>query len=426
MPFFATLFALCVTTLAGSLSPSPFIVPVQKLVNTSTTGHSLVRAGQARLQAFSKAHSQVNGIPGDHAALAPPAASLTDQIVTFTINPVVNGKNCEQLSLIVDTGSSNTWVGANPENRLQPGLGSDLFEVTYGSGAVLGDETTNTVNITPGLAVENQSIGNALLSEGFDGVDGIMGFGPVDLTQGTLLNNAESASFRPTIPTVMDNLFAQGTISNETLGVFLAPTTTDDPVNGELSFGGVDTSKMTGPMSFFQVVDSNFRSTLPFWSISQSATFGGVTIMDTTTCVVDTGTTLLMLPADAVTAYQDLTGATLDSTTGLLSITEAQLSNLTTLSFIGTDINGETQHFDLTPNAQLFPRAFNTEIGGSADDIFLITASSGSNDASSIDCIMGQSFLQRTYSAFVTPNGNPDAAGTVGFATTPFTDATTN
>ncbi|KAJ3856567.1 aspartic peptidase domain-containing protein, partial [Lentinula lateritia] len=324
--------------------------------------------------------------------------------------------------LIVDTGSSNTWVGANPENRLQPGLGLDLFEVTYGSGAVLGDETTNTVNITPGLAVENQSIGNALLSEGFDGVDGIMGCTCCSFVH---VNFTEIPGIQ-TIPTVMDNLFAQGTISNETLGVFLAPTTTDDPVNGELSFGGVDTSKMTGPMSFFQVVDSNFRSTLPFWSISQSATFGGVTIMDTTTCVVDTGTTLLMLPEDAVTAYQNLTGATLDSTTGLLSIAEAQLSNLTTLSFIGTDINGETQHFDLTPNAQLFPRAFNTEIGGTADDIFLITASSGSNDASSIDCIMGQSFLQRTYSAFVTPNGNPDAAGTVGFATTPFTDATTN
>ncbi|KAJ3885370.1 acid protease [Lentinula edodes] len=412
MPFFATLFALCVTTfptLAGGLSPSPFIVPVQRLVNTPTTGHSLVRAGQARLQAFSKAHSQVNGIPGDHAALAPPAASLTDQIVTFTINPVVNGKN---FSLIVDTGSSNTWVGADPANRLQPGLGLDLFEVTYGSGAVLGDETTNTVNITPGLAVENQSIGNALLSEGFDGVDGIMGCSFVHV------NFTEIPGIQ-TIPTVMDNLFAQGTISNETLGVFLAPTTTDDPVNGELSFGGVDTSKMTGPMSFFQ-------STLPFWSISQSATFGGVTIMDTTTCVVDTGTTLLMLPEDAVTTYQDLIGATVDPTTGLLSITEAQLSNLTTLSFIGTDINGETQHFDLTPNAQLFPRALNTRIGGSADDILLITASSGSNDASTIDCIMGQSFLQRTYSAFVTPNGNPDAAGTVGFATTPFTDATTN
>ncbi|KAJ3831788.1 hypothetical protein F5878DRAFT_672975, partial [Lentinula raphanica] len=79
-----------------------------------------------------------------------------------------------------------------------------------------------------------------------------------------------------------------------------------------------------------------------------------------------------------------------------------------------------------TPNAQLFPRAFNTEIGGSADDIFLIVASSGSTAVSEVGCIMGQTFLQRTYSAFVTPSGDPSGAGTVGFATTPFTDATTN
>ncbi|KAJ4473168.1 family A1 protease [Lentinula aciculospora] len=406
-----SLFALLVFSvtnvppLVRGLSPVPFIVPVQRLVNTSTTGHNSVKVGQARLQAFNKARS------GDFAASVPPAASLTDQIVTFTINPVVDGKN---FSLIVDTGSSNTWVGANPENRLQPGLSLDLIEVTYGSGAVLAEAIEDSVDIVPGLVVENQSLGNAIASEGFDGVDGIMGFGPVDLTEGTLLADTEA-----TIPTVMDNLFAQGTIPNETLGVFLAPTTEEDPVNGELSFGGIDTSKATGPMTFFQ-------STLPFWAISQSATFGGTTIMNTTTCVVDTGTTLLLLPDDSFTSYQDLTGATLDATTGLLSITEAQLSNLTTLSFIGTDINGETQHFDLTPNAQLFPRAFNTEIGGSADDIFLITASSGSTAASSIGCIMGQSFLQRTYAAFVTPDGDPGAAGIVGFATTPFTDATTN
>ncbi|KAJ3799690.1 acid protease [Lentinula aff. detonsa] len=408
------LFAFCVThfpTLVGGLSPAPFIVPIQRLVNSSTTGHNLVKAGQARFQAFNQIRSQGNGNPRELAALAPPAASLTDQIVTFTINPVVDGQN---FSLIVDTGSSNTWVGANPANRLQTPASLDLFEVTYGSGAVFGQETGETVNIVPGLAVENQSLGEAIESEGFDGVDGIMGFGPVGLTEGTLLFDPEA-----TIPTVMDNLFAQGSIPNETLGVFLAPTTEEDPVNGELSFGGIDTSLATGPMSFFQ-------STLPFWAISQSVIFGSTTIMNTTTCVVDTGTTLVMLPDDTVTAYQDLTGATLDSSTGLLSITEAQLESLQTLSFVGTDINGDTQHFDLTPNAQLFPRAFNTEIGGSADGIFLIVASSGSTAASSVGCIMGQTFLQRTYSAFVTPSGNASGAGTVGFATTPFTDATTN
>ncbi|KAJ3973543.1 acid protease [Lentinula raphanica] len=402
--------ALCLTTLPtsfGSSSPAPIIVPVQRVVNSSTSGHNLVKAGQARFEAFNRIQTRTKGF----ASAAPPSTSLTDQIVTFTINSVVAGKN---FSLIVDTGSSNTWVGANPANRLQPPATLDLFEVTYGSGAVLGLETDETVNVSPDLAVVNQSIGEAIESVGFDGVDGIMGFGPVDLTEGTL-----SSSPTGTIPTVMDNLFSQGTISSETLGVFLAPTTEDDPVNGELSFGGVDTSKATGPMSFFQ-------STLPFWAISQSATFGDTTIMNLTTCVVDTGTTLVLLPDDTFTAYQDLTGGTPDANTGLLSITPAQLDNLQTLSFIGTDVNGETQHFDLTPNAQLFPRALNTEIGGSADGIFLIVASSGSSAASEVGCIMGQSFLQRTYSAFVTPSGDSSGAGTVGFATTPFTDATTN
>ncbi|KAJ3973542.1 aspartic peptidase domain-containing protein [Lentinula raphanica] len=402
--------ALCSTTLPtsfGSGPPAPFIVPVQRVVNSSTSGHNLVKAGQARFEVFNRIQTRTKGF----AASAAPSTSLTDQIVTFTINSVVDGKN---FSLIVDTGSSNTWVGANPANRLTPPVSLDLLEVTYGSGAVLGQETDKTVNVTPDVAVESQSIGEAITSVGFDGVDGIMGFGPVGLTEGTLLLDPIA-----TIPTVMDNLFSQGTIPSETLGVFFAPTTEDNPINGDLSFGGVDTSKATGPMSFFQ-------STLPFWAISQSATFGDTTIMNLTTCVVDTGTTLVMLPDDTFTAYQDLTGGTLDATTGLLSISPAQLDSLQTLSFIGTDVNGETQHFDLTPNAQLFPRAFNTEIGGSADDIFLIVASSGSTAVSEVGCIMGQTFLQRTYSAFVTPSGDPSGAGTVGFATTPFTDATTN
>jgi hypothetical protein len=43
--------------------------------------------------------------------------------------------------------------------------------------------------------------------------------GPVDLTQGTL--NGSSAL----IPTVTDNLFEQGTISTDVIGIYFAPTT---------------------------------------------------------------------------------------------------------------------------------------------------------------------------------------------------------
>ena len=86
------------------------------------------------------------------------------------------------------------------------------------------------------LVIENQGVGAAEFAIGFDGVDGILGIGPVDLTQGTVSGTSS-------VPTVTDNLFAQGTISNDSIGIFYQPTTQSGEQNGELTFGGIDTSK---------------------------------------------------------------------------------------------------------------------------------------------------------------------------------------
>lgn len=45
----------------------------------------------------------------------------------------------------------------------------------YGSGFVLGSEFTDTVTLAEGLVITGQSIGAALLDNGFSGVDGILG-----------------------------------------------------------------------------------------------------------------------------------------------------------------------------------------------------------------------------------------------------------
>jgi hypothetical protein len=89
-----------------------------------------------------------------------------------------------------------------------------------------------------GLTVSSQSIGVARSSSGFDGVDGILGVGPVDLTEGTV-------SGASTVPTFLDNLYRQGTISSEVLGVYFQPESgsDDDDANGELTLGGTDSSK---------------------------------------------------------------------------------------------------------------------------------------------------------------------------------------
>ena len=92
--------------------------------------------------------------------------------------------------------------------------------------------------------------------------------------------------------------------------------------------------------------------------------------------------------ADAFQKYQSATGATLDSATGLLSVTPDQYANLLPLVF---EIGGIA--YELTPNAQIWPRSLNTAIGGSSDAIYLIVNDKGILSGSGIDFIIGYTFL---------------------------------
>jgi hypothetical protein len=76
------------------------------------------------------------------------------------------------------------------------------------------------VTLAPGFVIEKQSIGDAQSFAGFQGVDGIIGVGPVDLTQGILSPNTDDL-----VPTVMDNALSQGLIKKRILGVSFAPAT---------------------------------------------------------------------------------------------------------------------------------------------------------------------------------------------------------
>ena len=122
--------------------------------------------------------------------------------------------------LIVDTGSSNTFVGANQQyvaTSSSQDTGNPI-SVTYGSGEFSGEECeciitpTETLLITNfmystvtddvtigGITISSQSIGVANQSQGFDGLDGILGLGPDDLTLDTLVNEPGTI-----IPTVTD------------------------------------------------------------------------------------------------------------------------------------------------------------------------------------------------------------------------------
>ncbi|KAH9178667.1 aspartic peptidase A1 [Lactarius sanguifluus] len=405
-----TAFLLLVVSVAANpivVRKPPVSLSFARHLNITGT-HDLIKKDQARaknLVSISKAKQ--SGTLSNNAVVS---VGVTNVAVVYQASVGV-GSPATSYNLLIDTGSSNTWVGAGKayvktSTSVQTG---DSVSVTYGSGSFSGTEFTDTVTIGPGLVIPAQSIGVASTSTGFNGFDGILGIGPVDLTLGTLSPDTSTL-----IPTVTDNLFSQGTITSNLIAVSFEPTTTTSVKNGELTFGGTDSTKFTGTLTFIPST-TTFPSS-EFWGIDESIRYGAsTTILSTTAGIVDTGTTLILLATDAFNRYKTATGAVNDAPTGLLRITSTQFSNLQSLFFTA---GGRT--FELTANAQLWPRALNTAIGGTSTRIYLIVNNLGSPSGQGLDFINGYTFLERFYSVFDTTSNR------VGFATTSFTTATTN
>ena len=76
--------------------------------------------------------------------------------------------------------------------------------------------------------------------------------------------------------------------------------------------------------------------------------------------------------------------------------------------------------FELTANAQIWPRSLNTAIGGSSSAIYGVVSDLGTDSGAGLDFIFGYAFLERFYSIYDTANGR------LGLATTSHTTATSN
>ncbi|TFK91001.1 acid protease [Polyporus arcularius HHB13444] len=378
-------------------------LPLAKRVNTTGTA-KLLESDQARARAF-RARAE-----GKWHHRRPPPVPVNNTAVVYVAPVNIDG---QVFDLLVDTGSSNTWVGAGQQYNTTGKTPEDQVAVFYGSGFFFGDEYTATARLGPGLVIKNQSFGDAYFSFGFEGYDGILGIGPTDLTIGTLYTSNAS------IPTVTDNAYNQGLIRSKKIGISFAPTSNLSDPNGELTFGYVNQDKYTGSVNYVPITSTSPSSS--YVGINQTITYGnGHTPIlgskwNSSAGIVDTGTTLVILATDAYEAYVTATGATLDDDTGLLKITQAQYDCLESLHF---HIGHATYEF--TPNAQIWPRTLNTAIGGVDDAIYLIVGDLGSPSGEGLDFISGFSWLERFYHVYDSDRNR------AGFATTCFTHATTN
>ncbi|KAJ3490046.1 hypothetical protein NLI96_g1724 [Meripilus lineatus] len=404
-------FALLLASLRVLASPivvrdSPITLPVARRVN-ATGAANLVKMEQARARALSNRSTAAKFHTNELPSYSIPA---TNQFVEYVVTVGVGSPPTDYL-LVVDTGSSNTWIG-NGKKYIKTATAIDTkqsLDVEYGSGIMLGEEWLDEVHLTPGITLTNQSIGAALIAIGFDGVNGVLGIGPQALTYNTLFPNSTS-----TITTVTGNAFLQGFIDQNMVGISFEPTNTNESVtNGQLTFGGVDATKYTGELTYVPVTTTQPAGA--YFGINQTISYGSesVPILPSLAGIVDTGTTLFLLPTDVIAKYQQVTGAQMDQNVGLLSLTPDQFANLESL-FV--NIGGQT--FEFTPTAQAFPRSLNAAFGGSDDLVYLVVADIGYESGSGLDFINGMTFLERFYTVY--------DAGThrFGIATTASTYAT--
>ncbi|KAG2351107.1 aspartic proteinase, partial [Suillus spraguei] len=401
--FLTLLLALSITGSPVEARNSPITLPIFGRLNFSSGTVNLLQHDKARAAALRD--PSMRGLAG--------STPVTNNGVGYIAAVGIGSPPQAVNNLLVDSGSSNTWIGAFTKYvKTETSVFTRVsVEVDYDSGYFTGMEYLDTVTLSSGLTITNQSIGVAYGSSGFgSGVDGILGIGPVDLTKGTLTN---STTRTMTIPTVTDNLYKQGTISQDVVSVFLEPSSSQTQTKGELTFGGTDATKYTGDIAYTPITTTNPAST--FWGINESIAYGSMTILSSTAGIVDLGTTFTLIATDAFTQYQSATGATVDEVNGLLTVSSAQYNALKNLDF---HIGEET--YTLTPNAQIWPRSLNSHIHGSSDAIYLVVNDLGTPSGQGLDFINGYTFLQRFYSVLDTANSR------VGFAQTSFTNATTN
>ncbi|KAF8207165.1 aspartic peptidase A1 [Mycena galopus ATCC 62051] len=220
--------------------------------------------------------------------------------------------------VIVDSGSSDFWVGSESCTAQAGGggcgnhtfLGTDSsqsfvdagkkFSVTYGSGAASGDLITDNL-VLAGMVLSNHTFGVAhSLSEEFTSdanVDGLMGLAGQGLSQ-------------EKVPTPVQALKNAGFI-DAAITSYKLPRALDDPNDGEITFGGLDSSRFD-PTTLVTVNNTDGDG---FWQ----ATLDGVSVngadvngIVTTIAVMDTGTTVLLAPTqEAAAIHAQIPGAQL-------------------------------------------------------------------------------------------------------------------
>jgi hypothetical protein len=225
-----------------------------------------------------------------------PVSSPLHNMVEFYALNIQIGTPAQNMTVMLDTGSSDLWVyGVAMQNM--PRFDSSKsqtwhnnntqFRIRYVTGSAKGKWGTDTVTIN-NAHIHRQSFAVVTTGTQLQNVPGLMGVGLIGLESvGTPLS-----SRYVNVPT---NLFYQGYIRSPTYSLYL-----DDPdsKSGSIVFGGIDHAKYEGQLYSVPRVDP-FNYEIRINSINatkfKTSAFNAV---------LDSGTTLGLLPNSILNKFE--------------------------------------------------------------------------------------------------------------------------
>jgi hypothetical protein len=219
------------------------------------------------------------------------------------------GTPAQDLRVIYDSGSSNLWV-----SNIKPGLLSKhqyydhsksstyvangtTFNIQYGSGPVSGVYSQESVSIG-GVEVAEYT---------FAEVDNVKGLGPaysVGHFDGICGMGWDDISVDG-VETPLRALVNSGKLDEPVFAFFLGSGGAD----GELTIGGVNSAHYTGDFHYVPVVEMIPGKT-GYWEIVlDDVQVNGASISSAKRGVVDSGTSLMVVPTNEIKAIADAVGA---------------------------------------------------------------------------------------------------------------------
>jgi cathepsin D len=248
--------------------------------------------------AFYDRFKAIYGVSGDSVNIP-----ISDYMNAQYYGPLSIGTPAQAFTILYDTGSSNLWVPSSQcsncylHKKYQSSQSSTYvangtsFAIQYGSGSLSGFLSTDIVEIGS-LSIKSQTFAEATNEPGFSfqvaHFDGICGLA------------FPSISVDGVVPPLF-NAVSQGLLAQPLFSFYLGKS---DGSTGELTFGGLDSSKYTGNVNYVKL------SNTTYWEfVLDDMSISGSSITSVRRAVADSGTSVLAGPTAEVKTIAESLGA---------------------------------------------------------------------------------------------------------------------